>query len=298
VDGSSSFPDLSSRFVAGLLGRDILASGSPRLHEAEAKAQGARLSYILFDFAQRGWDEKDLPRILDAAATLGFAGVNVTHPFKQSVIGYLDELSPGAQQVGAVNTVSFADGRMTGFNTDVTGFEESVRRGLPGASLDHVVQFGAGGGGAATAHALLAMGAARLTLFDTDDMRAESLAAELGRLFGSAEIETGADLHSAARSATGFVNATPIGMEKHPGSAVPLDLLQPHQWVADIVYFPLETVLLREARSRGCRTLDGSGMVVFQAASAFEIFTSLRADRGRMLESFVHSIRNPVVRAA
>jgi shikimate dehydrogenase len=279
--------------VAGLLGRNILGSGSPALHEAEAKAQGAQLDYILFDFAQRGWEEEILPRVLDAAATLGFAGLNVTHPFKQSVIPFLDALSPGAEQVGAVNTVSFADGRMTGFNTDVTGFEESVRRGLPGAALDHVVLFGAGGGGAATAHALLGLGVEKLTLFDTDEARAEALAADLRRLFTAASVEVGTEVAPAAATATGIVNATPIGMENHPGSAVPLALLRPRQWVADIVYFPLETVLLREARRRGCRTLDGTGMVVFQAAAAFEIFTGLPADRARMLNSFVESIHDP-----
>jgi shikimate dehydrogenase len=298
TDASSPQDSGPPRFLAGLLGRGILGSGSPALHEAEARAQGAQLSYILFDFAQRGWDETTLPKILDAAATLGFAGVNVTHPFKQSVMPYLDELSPGAEQVGAVNTVSFANGRKTGFNTDVTGFEESVRRGLPGASLDHVIQFGAGGGGAATAHALLSLGARKLTLFDSDHSRAEGLAADLSRLFGAAAIEVGTAVEPAAGTASGFVNATPIGMEDHPGSAVPFELLQPRQWVADIVYFPLETVLLREARLRGCRTLDGTGMVVFQAASAFEIFTGLQADRARMLSSFVESIHDPVVRAA
>jgi shikimate dehydrogenase len=286
------------RFLAGLLGRGILGSGSPALHEGEAKAQGAQLDYLLFDFAQRDWDEQHLPKILDAAATLGFAGVNVTHPFKQSVIPHLDALSPGAEQVGAVNTISFADGRKTGFNTDVTGFEESVRRGLPGASLDHVIQFGAGGGGAATAHAMLSLGAQKLTLFDTDLSRAEALAADLGALFPAAAIEVGTAVEPAAAGASGFVNATPIGMDNHPGSAVPFELLQPRHWVADIVYFPLETVLLREARLRGCRTLDGTGMVVFQAAYAFEIFTGLQADRARMLKSFVESIHDPVVRAA
>ena len=286
------------RFLAGLLGRDILASGSPALHESEAKAQGAQLSYLLFDFAQRGWAEQHLPKTLDAAATLGFSGLNVTHPFKQSIMPYLDELSPGAEQVGAVNTVSFAGGRMSGFNTDVTGFEESVRRGLPGASLDHVIQFGAGGGGAATAHALLGLGARRLTLFDTDEARAQALAADLRRLFADAPIEVGVDIETAAGTASGLVNATPIGMDNYPGSAVPFELLQPRMWVADIVYFPLETLLLREARLRGCRTLDGTGMVVFQAASAFEIFTDLQADRARMLKSFVEAIHDPVVRAA
>jgi shikimate dehydrogenase len=299
MTGPANLPDLpSQRFIAGLLGRDILASSSPWLHETEATAQGVHLSYLLFDFAQNGWDQADLPRTLAAAAALGFAGLNVTHPFKQSVMEHLDALSPGAAQVGAVNTISFAAGKMTGYNTDVIGFEESVRRGLPGASLDHVVQYGAGGGGAATAYALLAMGAKALTLFDSDEARAQALAADLRHAFPGATLEIGANPAGAAASATGFVNATPIGMENYPGSAVPIDLLQSNQWVADIVYFPLETLLLREARARGCPTLDGIGMVVFQAAAAFEIFTGLKADRGRMLNSFVKSIHDPVARAA
>jgi shikimate dehydrogenase len=281
----------SPRLAVGLLGRDILASGSPALHESEARAQGMELDYLLFDFAQQGWEEKDLARILDAAATLGFAGVNVTHPYKQTVMAHLDELSAGAAQVGAVNTVSFTNGRMTGFNTDVTGFEESVRRGLPDASLDHVVQYGAGGGGAATAFALLSLGTARLTLFDTDAGRVADLVADLSKAFPAAAIDIGEDAAAAAASATGFVNATPIGMANYPGSAVPFQLLRSHHWVADIVYFPVETVLLREARARGCPSLDGTGMVVFQAASAFEIFTGHPADRDRMLNSFVRAAR-------
>lgn len=284
--------------LTGLLGRDILGSSSPKLHEAEAEAQGLRLTYLLFDFAQRGWPESRLPAVLEALATLGFAGVNVTHPFKQSVMAHLDALSPGAELVGAVNTVSFADGRLTGYNTDVIGFEESMRTGLPGAALDHVVQYGAGGGGAATAHALLAMGTQRLTLFDADGSRAETLRAELARHFSVDRVDIGTDAVAAARSAGGFVNATPIGMENYPGSAIPVELLEPHQWVADIVYFPLKTQLLAEARARGCRTLDGGRMVVFQAAAAYEIFTGCKADPERMLESFMETVRNPATRVA
>ena len=284
--------------LSGLVGRDILASRSPWLHEREADAQGIRLVYSLYDFAARGWDERDLPRLLDAAQLIGVAGLNVTHPYKQAVIAHLDGLSDGARRIGAVNTVQFIDGKRIGHNTDVTGFSESFRHGLPDATLGSVVQMGAGGAGFATAHSLMDLGVERLSIFDTDGDRRDALIDKLRRDFGEGRVVGGEDLESALARADGVVNATPVGMVKYPGTSIPVDLLQPQQWVADIVYFPLETALLREAKRRGCRTLDGSGMVVFQAAAAFDIFTGLTADRDRMLKSFVDFVSTPAVQAA
>lgn len=286
------------RFLTGLVGRDILASRSPWLHEREADALGVRLVYTIFDFAARGWDEQHLPRLLNAAQLAGFSGLNITHPYKQSVIPHLDELSEGARRIGAVNTVAFSAGRKVGYNTDVSGFAESVRRGLPDVALGHVVQMGAGGAGSATAHALLDMGVERLTVFDKDAARLSALINKLSHDFGAKKVQTGVDLIPALAAADGIVNATPLGMLNHPGSAVPSDALRSDHWVADIVYFPLETELLRDARRRGCRTLDGSGMVVHQAAEAFEIFTGLVADRNRMLRSFVEYVSAPPLEVA
>ena len=294
----SPFAALSQRFLTGLVGRDILASRSPWLHEREADALKVRLVYMIFDFAARAWDEDQLPHLLDAAQTAGFSGLNITHPFKQAVIGHLDDLSDGARQIGAVNTVAFQNGRKIGYNTDVTGFAESVRQGLPGVALSKVVQMGAGGAGSATAHALLDMGVEQLTIFDKDTARLSTLTAKLAHDFGSSRVRSGDDLAIAVEQADGLVNATPLGMLNHPGSAIPAALLTPRHWVADIVYFPLETELLRDAGLRGCRTLDGSGMVVHQAAAAFEIFTGLVADRNRMLRSFVEFVSGPHSQAA
>jgi shikimate dehydrogenase len=289
---ASPFSTQSRRVLTGLVGRDILASRSPWLHEREADAQGLRLVYSLYDFAARGWDEAHLLPVLDAAETLGFAGLNVTYPYKQAVIPFLDDLSDGARRVGAVNTIRFAAGKRIGYNTDVVGFGESMRRGLPGARLGAVVQVGAGGAGFATAHALLDLGVKCLTLFDTDAARREMLVKKLATDFGDDRVRAGADIGDALDGASGLVNATPMGMARFPGTPVPPEKLRPDLWVADIVYFPLETALLREARRRGCATLDGSGMVVYQAAAAFEIFTGAEADRGRMLESFVEFVSN------
>jgi shikimate dehydrogenase len=270
----------------GLVGREILASRSPWLHEQEALAQGVALRYELVDFTARGLADADLPRVLAQLAADGFAGVNVTYPFKQAVMPLLTRLTPEAQRIGAVNTVCLRAGERAGFNTDVAGFADAVHRGLAGSSLESVVQIGAGGGGSATAFALLGVGTRRLALFDTAAPRAAALAARLADLFEGRLIVTGGNLAAAMRDADGIVNATPLGMAKSPGTAVPPQWLEPRHWVADIVYFPLETELLRAAAAKGCRTLDGSAMAVGQAAAAFEIFTGRRADRARMTGSF------------
>ncbi len=283
---ASPFSDCTAKFMTGLIGRDIGGSRSPWMHEREADAQGLRLVYSLYDFATRGWSEGDLPRFLDAAATVGLAGVNVTHPYKQAVVPYLDALSDGARRVGAVNTIKFADGKRIGHNTDVIGFAESVETGLPGVARRSVIQMGAGGAGFATAHALLDLGVETLQVFDTDYERRAALVAKLNADFGAGHATEGRDVASALQTADGLVNATPMGMTNYPGTPVPAELLHPALWVADIVYFPLETRLLAEARARGCRTLDGSGMAVYQAAAAFDIFTGVTADRARMLGSF------------
>lgn len=272
----------AGRILTGLIGRGIQASRSPQMHEGEAGAQGLGLEYRLFDLAADGRDERDLPELLTALASQGYAGVNVTHPYKQAIIPLLDSLSEQAARLGAVNTVSFAGGRRTGYNTDVTGFAASFRRGLPGAAVGNVVQMGAGGAGAATAHAMADLGVGRLILFDSNRGRAETLAAALGR----DRAAVGEDLPAAVAAADGIINTTPMGMADHPGTAIPAALLRPALWVADIVYFPLETELLRDAAAAGCRVLDGSGMAVFQAADAFTIFTGRPANPDRMRNYF------------
>jgi shikimate dehydrogenase len=273
--------------LTGLIGRHIGASRSPWMHEQEARAQGLTLTYRLFDFEAMGRDESYLCAQLRAAESIGFAGVNITYPYKQAVIDCLDELSPGASRVGAVNTVKFTEGKRVGHNTDLIGFAESIRNGLPGATLGRVLQLGAGGGGAATAQALLELGAGTLIVCDKDRQRATALVAKLRESFGASRAETTVNPVQVISSVDGVVNATPLGMAASPQAPIDTSTLTRQQWVADIVYFPLETELLRAARARGCRTLDGSRMAVYQAAAAFDIFTGRNADRERMLRSFV-----------
>jgi shikimate dehydrogenase len=275
----------------GLVGRGIQGSRSPEMHMQEAGANGLKLSYVRFDLDQPPWDRASLVEVLDAAEAEGFAGVNITYPFKQEVIPLLTGLSPDAARLGAVNTVVFESGRRTGHNTDWSGFAESFRRGLPDVALAEVVQLGAGGAGAAVAYALLELGVQRLRVCDLDAGRAEELVALLRGLFGSERAEAAVSLPAALASADGLVNATPVGMRKHPGSPVPPRLLRPAMWVADVVYVPLETELLETARAVGCRTLDGGGMAVFQAAEAFRLFTGVEPDAERMRARFLEAVR-------
>lgn len=278
--------DAAPAVLAGLVGRGIGASRSPALHEREGAEQGLRLIYRLIDLDRLRLGAEALPELLTAAERMGFAGLNITFPFKQAVIPHLHELSADAAALGAANTVVLRDGRRIGHNTDGSGFAEAFRRGLPDAPRGCVLQLGAGGAGTAVAHALLAEGAGRLAIADTETARAEGLAADLRARFGAGRAAAVHDLAAAVAAADGVVNCTPVGMAKLPGMPLPAALLHPRLWVADIVYFPLETELLRSARATGCRTLHGGGMAVFQAVGAFRLFTGREPDAERMLRHF------------
>lgn len=272
--------------IVGLIGAGIQASLSPALHEREGAAHGLQYSYRLIDLDVRGLTAAALPQLIAAAEQEGFSGLNITYPCKQAVIEWLDELSPEARAIGAVNTVLLAGGRRVGHNTDASGFAEAFRRALPDARRDQVVLLGAGGAGAAVAHALLTLGTGRLIVVDTNRGRAENLADALCARFGLARATAMDDPAAALRGTDGLVNATPVGMAKFPGLPLPAALLSPRIWVSDVVYFPLQTELLRQASALGCRVMSGAGMAVFQAAEAFRLFSGRTADAGRMLAHF------------
>jgi shikimate dehydrogenase len=272
--------------MAGLIGSGIQASLTPAMHMEEGRAQGFSYSYELIDLAAHGLSVEALAHLLDDAEARGLAGLNITHPCKQLVIPHLDDLSPEARAIGAVNTVVFKDGRRYGHNTDWWGFAESFRGRLPGVDMTAAVQIGAGGAGVATAYAILSLGLKHLTVFDTDKGRATQLAAIMSELFPAGRIIAGDDLATDMSDASGLIHATPTGMAKYPGLPLPAELLAPHHWVAEIVYFPLETELLRHARAIGCRTLDGGGMAVFQAVGAFRLLTGREPEVARMQRHF------------
>jgi shikimate dehydrogenase len=269
-----------------LIGAGIQQSRTPALHEREGAEQGLAYVYKLIDLEALGLSVAALPELLGAAKRFGFAGINVTFPAKQAIIPLLDDLSPDARDLGAVNTVVIDRGTAIGHNTDWWGFAQAFRRELPDVPRAKVVQFGAGGAGAAVGHALLTLGVERLVVVDTDRDRARDLAGQLCGRFGEGRALTADDAATAVEGSDGLVNTTPVGMAKYPGMPLDETLLRADLWVADIVYFPIETELLRRARALGCRTMGGGGMAVFQAVGAFRLFTGIEPDASRMAEHF------------
>lgn len=293
----------SDAVLVGLVGSGIGPSLSPPLHEHEARQLGIPYRYRLIDLDARYLSPADIGEVVTAARS-GFSGLNVTHPCKQLVLAHLDELSPDAAALGAVNTVVFSAGRAIGHNTDWSGFAHGLQTGLPGAPIDSVVLLGAGGAGAAVGYALLTMGAGHVSVFDLDLVRAQTLAGTLRERFGATRASAAARRHddrelaAAVEGADGLVHATPTGMAAHPGLPLPVTLLRPGMWVADVVYRPLETALVTAARAAGCRVLDGGRMAVFQAAEALRLFTGVQPDADRMLRHFNLLTADPERRSA
>lgn len=274
------------KLLCGLIGSGIQRSLTPAMQEAEARAQGLALHYQLIDLDATGSSADALPTLITAARVMGFAGLNITYPCKQAVIPLLDALSDEAAAMGAVNTVVFKDGKSTGHNTDGSGWRWGFERDLPGADLSRVVLLGAGGAGSAIAHALLRMQTKALVLVDSDGARAGALAERLNALYPGRRVAYTTDAAAALQGATGLVHATPTGMDKLPGLPLDAALLHAGLWVSEIVYFPLDTELVKAARAIGCRVATGAGMAVGQAVGAFEHFTGRPADAARMEARF------------
>jgi shikimate dehydrogenase len=270
----------------GLIGAGIQRSLSPVMHETEAAHHGLRLRYQLIDVDHELLSAQTLPQLLQNAKNQGFRGLNITFPFKQAVLPLLDSLSDEARAMGAVNTVLFENGQASGHNTDAPGWSRAFQAALPEADLRSVTLLGAGGAGAAVAHAVLALGAKHLFIHDREHERAAALAEAVCKRFGHQRASAAADIAHAVSLSTGLIHATPTGMDKLPGMPLLATLLRPEMWVAEVVYFPLETALLKAARAAGCATVDGGGMAVWQAVGAFELFTGIAPDAARMEAHF------------
>lgn len=281
---------MNDSILLGLIGQGLDLSRTPAMHEAEGLAQGRATVYRRIDTLGSRASGQDLKTLLDAALYLGFNGLNITHPYKQAVLPLLDEVSEQATQLGAVNTVVIdANGHTTGHNTDVSGFGRGMEEGLPNAKLDSVVQVGAGGVGNAVAYALVTHGVQKLQVADLDTSRAQALADVINNAVGRKAV-VGVDargIEDVIAAADGVVNATPMGMPAHPGTAFDVSCLTKEHWVGDVVYMPIETELLKAARALGCETLDGTRMAIHQAVDAFRLFTGLEPDVSRMRETFL-----------
>ncbi|WP_404474473.1 shikimate dehydrogenase [Microbacterium aerolatum] len=275
--------------LVGLLGEGIVTSLTPPMHRAEAAHLGLDYEYRVLDIAESGQSVDDLPRILADVTNAGFDALNVTHPFKQRIIPYLDELTEDADVLGAVNLVLYRDGRSIGHNTDWTGFGYAIGEGLGSITGQCVLQVGAGGAGAATCFALLRSGVSALTVADRVSESAAYLVGRMRGHFPDADITSIplVDLVSTLASVGGVVHATPTGMLHNPGIPFDPDQLRPEAWVAEVVYLPLDTQLVQRARAGGRRVLDGGLMAVGQAIDSIRIITGHEPDGSRMRRHFL-----------
>ncbi len=284
---------VAESYLVGLIGDGITASLTPPMHEQEGREQGLHYLYRPVDVTALGFTgdqaQRRAPLLLEYGRMLGFNAFNITHPFKQTIMAHLDEVDEDARNLGAVNTVVFADGRAIGHNTDFSGYITGLRATLPEADLASVVQLGVGGAGSAVAYALLRAGAGELVLIDLDADRAAARAADLQEQFPVQRVRARphADLQDALAGATGFAHCTPVGMHLHPGMPVAAEWLRPGLWVSDVVYLPVDTELIVSARARGCAVVDGGTMAVGQAVDAFRWVTGRPADADRMRRHFL-----------
>jgi shikimate dehydrogenase len=281
VAGSPEKPSAGKRFLTGLIGAPIAHSASPAMHEQAARALGLHCHYQFIEVAGAG--REALRSLLDGVRRLGFAGVNVTYPYKEAVTGLLDELAPEAAAMGAVNTVVVRAGALVGHNTDTTGFARAAADLVAASGRGAVALIGAGGVGKAIAFALAGLGVSGIRIFDAERTRAEQLAMLLRAQQGVVVADS---VDDALRGAVGLVNATPIGMLPNRDTPVPDALLHDGLWVADAVYSPLWTPLLTAAKAKGARVMTGRALAIDQAADAFKLFTGIAPSAAVMGEAF------------
>jgi len=262
--------------LCGVIGNPVEHSLSPAIHNAAFQKLGLNYVYLAFQV-------EDVEGALRGLRALGnLRGASVTIPHKVAVLPYLDEIEPTARHIGSVNTIVVERGRLIGYNTDASGAIRALQTG--GVTLEgrHVLMLGSGGAARAIAFALAAgLGVARLTVLGVDDKERDGLVADL-RARTALRIEAGQVTEEALRrgikDSAVLIHCTPLGMHpKIQDTCVPAALLGPHLTVMDIVYNPLETRLLREARAAGCRTIRGLEMFLNQAAAQFELWTGQAA---------------------
>jgi shikimate dehydrogenase len=244
--------------VYGLIGWPVAHTLSPAMHNAAFRELGINAVYVAFPVI-------DLPAAISGLRGLNLAGVSVTIPYKEEIIPLLDELDPQAARMAAVNTVVNREGRLTGYNTDWLGSVAALKSKTAIKGQNFLI-LGAGGASRAIVFGILKEGGT-VAITDLEPDRATNLASQ----FGVAALPV-ADLD---RFPAGIlINATPVGMEPR-ADAIPIDprLLSRFTLVMDIVYRPLDTRLLREARARGCATVDGLQMLIHQGAAQFELWT-------------------------
>ena len=270
--------------LAGVIGSPVTHSKSPKLHGYWLNRYGIVGYYIPMEIAP-----DDLEDTLRALPKAGFVGLNVTIPHKERVLTIADQVTDRAALMGAANTLVFGkDGKIHADNTDGHGFLENLRQGAPGWTADAgpAAVIGAGGAARAVVSALIDAGAPEIRLSNRTKTRAEALRQEFGvKVTVYDWVQAGNMMEGAAT----VVNTSSLGMVGKPEMRIPLDALSADTVVTDLVYTPLETKLLAEAKSVGCMTVDGLGMLLHQAAPGFERWFGVRPEVDEALRQAVLS---------
>lgn len=251
--------------LAGVIGSPVAHSRSPALHGYWLRRYGIKGHYIPMDIAQA-----DLAEALRTLPKLGFVGLNVTIPHKETILGLADIVTDRAALIGAANTLIFRkDGRIHADNTDGAGFIANLRQNAPDwqPSSGPAVVFGAGGAARAVVAALIEVGVPEIRIANRTRPRAEAFRSDFGaKVVVQDWIQAGNMLEGAAT----VVNTTSLGMVGKPEFRIPLDALEPGALATDLVYTPLRTQFLIEAEQAGATIVDGLGMLLHQAAPGFE----------------------------
>ena len=270
--------------LAGIIGMPVVHSRSPVIHNFWLNAHGIRGAYVPLAVAP-----ERLKDALPGLVALGFRGCNVTMPHKQTAMALLDRVNETAQRIGAVNTIVVeADGTLSGFNNDGNGFVQSLRDALPGwrADAGPILVLGAGGSARAVVVALLETGARQIRIANRTAAKAQAIAKEFGPAVSAIDW---ADRNAAMAGIALLVNCTDQGMIGKPALDVDLARLAPSTLVADLIYTPLETPFLAEARLRGCVTVNGLGLLLNQARLAFKAWFGVLPDVTPELVKAVHA---------
>jgi shikimate dehydrogenase len=272
-----------------IIGHPIEHSMSPIMHNVILKELNLDYVYLAFNVYPN-----DLKLAVKAFKTLNIKGINVTIPFKEKIIKYLDEIDPIGQKIGAINTIKNEDGYLIGRNTDADGSKKAIRKSGYDISGRNVLIIGAGGAARAVSYSLANI-VNKITILNRTEKRAEKLTRELKQNFGvktvSKEILLN-NLKEETEKADILINTTPIGMYPYVNqSLIPKEFLHEDLFVFDVVYNPLETKLIKDAIECGCKTLGGLDMLIYQGASAFEWWTNKKPNINIMKKKLVEFIK-------
>ena len=268
---------------ACVIGWPVAHSRSPLIHGYWLKLYGIDGSY-----GREAVAPEDLAGFIERLSSLGYVGCNVTLPHKEAVYGLVEVQDLTTRRIEAVNTVYVEGGRLLGFNSDAYGFVASLRSVLPDwqASGTSVLVLGAGGAARAIIAGLLAEGVSHVTIANRTEARGRALARHFGN---NVSAVAWASIPERLPDCHLVVNTTLLGMAGQPPLEIDLDGLPPGAAVADIVYVPLETDLLRQARARGHRVVDGLGMLLHQAVPGFEVWFGVRPEVTPQLRAMIEA---------